>query len=134
MAKWRVNVLCIVGAFMGLVAIFCGWGAHAYTPGAPQENLLQIIDHMLNIHILAGCVLFLIGSLIAFLSPMGGIVQLIGVGLFIFGWTSWPDGVGPYLGIISAFILVISMVKPIGLNYKGPTDLKGRLLTFSMSR
>ncbi|MDH4122694.1 MAG: hypothetical protein OEV21_01205 [Thermoplasmata archaeon] len=134
-AKWRVNILALVGVAIGIVAIFSAWIRWIFG----DYNLINILNEAAEPEyalMFMGCFVFLIGTLFAIFIPMGGIIQLVGIPMFIIGFISYaegrfPSGIGPYLGIASAIILVISIIKPIGLNYKPPIELKGRLLTFS---
>ena len=133
--KWRVNILALTGAIVGLVAIFLAW-FNIWFLGTHNYNLLDIINRADDQSLLAGCWIFLIGVLVCFLSPLGGVLEVAGVGIFI----SWfmgeadkiPSQAGAYVGIVSAVIALVSMVKPLGLGY-ADTDsgLTSRLFVFS---
>ena len=81
--------------------------------------------------------LFIIGTIAAFITPLGGVIQLSGISMFIYKLASVNDGdlpaeVGPYVGIVSGALALVSIVYPIGLGYrKRPVSLVGRLLVFS---
>ena len=85
----------------------------------------------------SGGILFIIGTLVIFLSPLGALLQIAGISLVFYAIREAlegriPSSIGPYLGIASAIILIVSMIKPLGLNYGSrPIGLKGRFLTFS---
>lgn len=131
--KWRVNILALIGAFTGFIAVFSGWMFGDYSIGI---NLLQIVTFFKDAAILIPCIVFIIGTLIAFLCPFGGIIQLGGVIGFFVAMAGvldrFPTAPGPYLGFVSAIIVIVSTIKPLGLHYGiGETDKKGGFFTFS---
>ena len=149
--KWRVNVLALIGVIIGIIAIFSTWysvhDGELLPPNQPERdyNLIDAatLEHpsfggMLDWQIwIIGAWLFIIGTFIAIFSPLGGILQMIGLwlgpmlGVVITQGvysSAWPQ----LLALASAIICCIAIVKPFGLNYgKGPIGLKVRLLTFS---
>lgn len=132
--KWQVNILALVAAILGPVAVFSGWVDGGYSP---DLNLIDSLDYSLPVIPSAGCWLFLIGVLICFLSPIGGILEIVGVGLFL----NWylpqlelinDDPMGSYLGVVSAIIALASMVKPFVLSRHADASagIRKRLLVF----
>jgi len=135
--KWRINILALVGAFIGIIAIFSVWITYRLLIWSSGVNLLQILEMGPDILGAIYCVSFIIGTLIAFVSPMGAFFQIVGIIAFFLrfmemtGGRILPLNIGPYLGVASAIILIVSIAKPIGLNYgSGSIGLKDRLLTF----
>jgi hypothetical protein len=145
--KWRVNILPLVGVIIGMVAIFSVWySVHdgGLLPLNQPERDYNLIDAAILEHPsfiggqiwIIGAWLFITGTIIAILSPLGGIIQMIGLwmGPFIGVGISqgvygsvWPS----FLAMVSSIICCISIVKPFGLNYsRRPLKLKDRLLTF----
>jgi hypothetical protein len=136
--KWRVNVLALVGATVGLVAVFSTWFLNGIVI---KYSILDVITdpHPGYQLLLTGFWVFLVGTLVCFLSPLGGILEIAGAVMFI-DWfvgetDKMPSQVGAYIGIISAVIALVSIVKPFGLGYAGGTGgVAGRLLVFSPLR
>ncbi|MBN1677885.1 MAG: hypothetical protein JW880_05035 [Candidatus Thermoplasmatota archaeon] len=112
-----------MGAVIGLAAIFSTWVKIGYLFWGTELNLIDVLNHAEDSLLVAGCWLFLAGTLIAFLSPEGGTLQLAGVVLF----TSWfvgetdkmPSGAGPYMGLASAVLVMASFAVPLGIGYGG---------------
>ena len=132
--KWRVNVLAIVAAVVGIVSIFSVWLRALIIM---DFNLVYILNNTDTGLLLAAGWLFIIGALLCFLSPTGCVPEIVGVVLYL-AWFipetegNMPSGIGPYIGIASAVIAIIAMGKPFGLGYGAePPGVKGRLLTFS---
>jgi hypothetical protein len=130
----RINLLGLVGAITGIVAIFSTWLGlgHLIT-----FNLIDVLnDVSANGIAWYSAVLFITGTLVALLSSVGGVLQVGGVSLW---WyyvlresDKIPSKVGSYIGLISAIIVLASMVRPLGPGLmKGPFELKSRLLVFT---
>lgn len=140
MSQTRVNLLCLAGAVIGVIAIFSRWVGNWLI----DLNLLDVMNlsdsaEGASNYFLPGLV-FIIGTLVAFLSPLGGVLQIIGSPWFIVVWANRHEGeilssVGPYLGIASAIVVLISMVRPLGPGLlTGPFRTKSRLIAFSIER
>jgi len=130
----RINLLGLVGAITGIVAIFSTWLGlgHLIT-----FNLIDVLnDVSVNGIAWYSAVLFITGTLVALLSPVGGVLQVGGLSLW---WyyvlqesDKIPSKVGSYIGLISAVIVLASMARPLGPGLiEGPFELKSRLLTFT---
>ncbi|MBN1677997.1 MAG: hypothetical protein JW880_05605 [Candidatus Thermoplasmatota archaeon] len=128
----KVNLLCLAGAAIGLVSLFFPWWQGA----EPGLGLMIDRDYMLVQDLLldsseygslfvVACTLFLVGTFFAFGSPIGGLVQIPGVmGFFaLFGSEIGVHrgedtvGLGAYLGLISAAIVTVSLLLPLGIGY-----------------
>lgn len=98
---------------------------------------------------LLGGILFIMGAVISFITPLGGISQIAGWAIFfsvinpILGthighpgvlYTNYL-GLGFWLGLIGGVLCVLSIIAPIGLGQplKNP-HLKNRLLTIHLAR
>jgi hypothetical protein len=138
----KVNVLGLVGAVIGVVAIFSTWLGYAsgWFHGAVSWNLIDILNDAPAYHnAWYAALFFIVGTLVAFLSPAGGLLQVAGV---LFWWTYYldyrgemPSRMASYIGLASAIIVLASMLRPLGLGLmKGPFGLKDRLLIFRAGR
>jgi hypothetical protein len=143
--KWRVNILGLIGAIVGIIAIFCGWVGASFI----QFNLIELIQlfnsEILGISIsqfvpallIIVIVLCIVSPLISLITPVGGILSIIGAIVFIAGYIinigSIPSAIGPYLCIASGIICVIAIAKPIGLGYQyGLSGWGDRIRNFSI--
>jgi hypothetical protein len=134
----KVNALGLVGAVIGAVAVFSTWlGGYVLFFGNINWNLLNVLNEFPSDHIAYySALIFIIGTLVAFLSPAGGVLQVAGV-LLWWSYTLHDLGVMPtkmasYLGLTSAIIVLASMARPVGPGLMtGPFDIKSRLLIFS---
>ena len=142
MAGVRLNILCLVGAVIGVVAVFSTWIAVRVTfifwSSRSELNLIDVYNQVgSSSDFYLPAVLLLIGAIVAFISPLGGMLQLVGAPLFISAFASnsdgkLPSGVGPYLALVGAVIVLASLVYPVGLKYRQrPIGVLGRLLTVS---
>ena len=136
-SHWRVNLLSLVGATIALIAIFSAWiGARVFI-WTEDLNLIDVLNNTDSQLLIFGGLVFIIGAVVAFLSPIGGILELTGSLAFLVWFTDaaggrMPSHVGPYLGLISGIIALVSMIKPMGFGYGTmPARIKGRLLVFS---
>ena len=134
--QYRTNLISLTGAIIGIGAIFMTWISISILIWHREMNLIDVINLTETRTLLIGGILFLFGSFVALLTPLGAFSQMGGLALFM----SWyvqetghmPSSIGPYAGIASAVVILIGFFKPIGINYdKGPIDTKGRFLNFS---
>lgn len=148
----RVNLLCIVGALVGATSASLPWfrtysvfGNHAYMPLDVLSPMLGF-DFYHDSMIFWAFFLFLLGVLVAVISPLGALVQITGISLFFWGYAriygQWPPdfedtlslGCAPYVGILSASIILASLVGPAGPCRTSATNALERLLTITPSR
>jgi hypothetical protein len=131
-AKWGVNLLGLVGAILGIVAIFSRWIGNWLI----DLNLIDVINLNASEYLFAS-VLVILGVVIALLSPLGGFFETVGASWFILVYADRHEGaivsnIGPYLAIASAIIVMMSMVRPIGPGLMhGPFTIGNRLLVLS---
>lgn len=142
-SRWRVNLLCLVGALVGVMSIFLIWVKIRVFFVSGELNLIDLLNlaadntGMEAGQVGIGCILVIVGSLLMFLSPAGGVLELLGVLLFLEWFLSgsggeFPSSAGAYAALASGIIAIAAMTIPIGLGYGlAPIGLKGRLLTFS---
>jgi len=128
----RPNLQCSVGASIGLFSIMCTWIAvrfpvwllpYSHHPSLQSRNLVEIAvlaDPTTQLF----CLLFILGSALALISPLGGIPQSVGLLGFVlsyhyyltaYQWSSWSGlfphsslGLGYYLGLASMVIVITS--------------------------
>jgi hypothetical protein len=144
----RVNVLCLMGALLGF---FCmvelHWASGSYTVPYPGRLIYIMADWSLHPPIESfetGEVyswLFVVGTVLAFFSPLAGYLQLSGIMVFsldLFDTVNGPAGTGHWnaaglvVAIVAASMVLASLAFPYGVGYKGkPIDLPGRVLTVS---
>ena len=140
MASFRVNLLALVGAIIGVVAIFPTWVSASLFVWSADFNLIDLVNDAENATLLVGCWLFLIGVILAIFTPLGGFLEIIGVALFMTWFVPETDGdlpsnIGSYLGIVAGVIALVSLARPLGPGLmSGPIRLKDRLLVFSSQK
>jgi len=134
----KVNALELVGAIIGAIAIFSTWITVGFLFWDREMNLLNVINETgASSDWWFPSLLFVIGTVIAFVSPIGGFLQLVGAPWFMIVFTQHadgriPSGIGPYLGLASAVVVLASMARPIGPGLMtGPFDIESRLVVFS---
>jgi len=157
--KWRFNQLCILGAIIGLIALLLPWtwmqmggtsGASiAYYTMHPPGAIgllnafdilsLSYLDFLFSSLYMSILILYILGTITAFISPIGGFIQIAGALLYIPAIPSelrfyWFVPFGELLGIYSGMIVVVSMLWPIGAGYAdGAMGIRARLVTFRRS-
>lgn len=141
MTRVRLNILCLVGAIVGVAAIFSTWISLGFLFWSREMNLIDVYNHVeSSSDFWLPAVLFLAGTLVAFVTSLGGIMQIIGVPLFMSAFVSHadgrlPSGIGPYLGLVAAIIVLASLAHPVGVGYGAKSKgILGRVLTISPIR
>jgi len=140
----KVNLLCIAGAALGLASLFLPWWqGYDFGLGMMEERDYTLVQDVLldstgyGSMFVVACTLFALGTFLAFLSPLGGLVQFPGVIGFLamfgseIGVHRGEDTValGAYLGLASASIVTVSLMTPLGIGY----SLKRRARRASLS-
>lgn len=151
---WNVNLQCILGASIGIVALFLVWIYEPPNmPGPPsvfsEPSIVFMITHQYLYY--GAAVVFLLGTTSAFVTPLGGIMQSGSLAYFAFGVIDsgndlWLDGIDPqqtlrigmYLGIVSCTLVLTSLFAPLGIGNLRPGKsrklrLMERLLTITPS-
>jgi len=145
----RVNIFCLVGAVLAVISLFLPWAmlqdkesGDTANLGAFDFNQTFIGYNLFPSNFGYSVTIFLIGAAIAFFCPLGGILQLIGsVGFVISAMTvtfetvNMTFWIGAMVAVVSAAIVLMSLVYPLGTGYEeGRRDALGRLLTVSPTR
>jgi magnesium-transporting ATPase (P-type) len=125
MVKWRVNILCLLGSLIGIMAIFLPWASGSSGSEVFYYDLIFTAGWNPAL-----VILFIIGTGLSFITSLGAFVQLTSffANQDINSYTLY----GPIFAIISFVIIVLSILLPITLPLlKKPYSLRMRLLTFS---
>lgn len=134
--KTRVNLLCMLGAIIGMMSLFATWIIdHEYVPGAYSAfKIPPILIEETDVYHISPA-LFLLGCLVAFFSPLGSFFQFTAIFPLVVDSYMDPDrslGAGVVIALLSMIIVMYSAFNPIGINYN--RDVKrsmylGRLFT-----
>jgi hypothetical protein len=159
MVKLRVNFLCFIGVAIGFIALMGSWGAlNSWFAHSMDPEWQNIWTEKLG-SLIVPPMLFLIGTLIAIVTPLGGIIQSIGIVDFLirtgesgyqYTLKSYPyysDNLTVFtiflaIGMASSIVVLYSMRSPIWMSRDDHTfprshSTKGifqRLLTFQIIR
>ena len=150
--KLQINILCLIGAIIGIVAILSPWfEVVGRRPGVHpigdlwilyDANVLDLvtdpsvprfaIGYSLSDYFIIAAFSFIIGVIISFISSIGAIPQIIGLAVIVIdNKGNPPTEIGVYLAIISVIVILVSLFRPIGTGYvKGQMRWRERLLTF----
>lgn len=128
----KVNLLCVAGAALGLASLFLPWWQGSELGlGMMIDKEYMLVEDVLfdsteygSLFVIA-CTMYVIGTFLAFWSPLGGLVQLPGaIGFFaMFGTEIGVHrgedtiALGAYLGLASAAVVLMSLVAPVGIGY-----------------
>jgi hypothetical protein len=144
--KLRINILCLIGAIIAVVASILPWLNNLLSLSAGESP----IDLAFSFHyskwngLQLTSIIFVLGAFVAFFTPLGGIVQLTGVLFFIatvnainneifaiYAFNRFSIEWNIAFGIVSASISIVSMMIPLGIGFKGHSiNFSDRLLTF----
>ena len=131
----RVNLLCVAGAALGLVVLFVPL---LEVSGEGEYVLSEILQQsqLYGTGFALGVTLFLLGAVIAFLTPAGGFLELVGVMTYLylvpqayqdFDGKASP-ALGTYLAIGSTVVVIVSLIVPLGLGYPKRNRLWNEML------
>lgn len=158
---FRVNIVCLVGAVMGLAALLLPWvtitSFETYDTNFRADEYLATTDQIgtddFILWLVVGAYAFIAGTALAFSSPLGGILQGVGIAMtYIGGYTvgehayfgdvyesSYDITIGPgtglYLATASAILVLVSLAKPIFVGTKRhPIQKDTRFIALNWSR
>jgi len=143
----RINLLAIVGGLLGVICILLPWTvAQVESPfgDSSSERILTDFIHEGDSAFTFAIVLFLLGSALALITPLGGVGQFFGWLIFLAAiledigteQTALADitvslGLGFGVGLVALALVFVSMIKPMGPGHaQTPNDLRGRFLTW----
>jgi hypothetical protein len=140
----RVNVLCLMGAVLGFSCLYVWtWASGSYGVydmvevdwAWPPWDFISTGETY--------SWLFVAGTVLAFFTPLAGLLQLCGITVFaldLYDFLNGPAGNGTWvasglvLAMVATTVVLTSFAFPYGVGYRGrPIDLVGRILTVSSS-
>ncbi len=147
----HLNRLCLAGATLGALSLFLTWVEditsnihYCYYEDVSMVDLLGIACEV-DVALRVAGILFIAGVGLAFVTTIGGFVELAGV-LVFFGWYATAPGslfsgallpgcIGPYAGVASALLVILALVRPVAIGHHGTSvGVRQRLLTVVVSR
>jgi hypothetical protein len=128
----RINVLALAGAVVGVVALFSTWESVLSRDLSLPDVLTRYTYEALAYW---SAVVIIIGVVVSFITSFGSVIEFLGVAMW---WADTfdlqgdiPTRPGSYIVLVSAIILLVSMIRPLGPGLmRGPFTLKDRLLNF----
>ena len=149
MFQLRINILCIAGAVLAVLALFLPWGVME-AEGTDDVTNLGPFDfkdaedggRSFPSNLRYSVTIFLVGAILAFVITLGGLLQFIGSTAFLLtASTSTIEGAnftywgGAVFGLAASFLVLFSIVAPLGVGYdKGEIGPLSRLLSVSAYR
>ncbi len=163
--RMRLNVLCLAGALLSCGFCLLPWTiSHAHTEKSANIDIqLTATEFALQTswadyfhlilsglggwpQLVLGAQIFLVGLALSFASPLGGFVQLAGLGLFrgsVNDYLGYHNGMAVssistsvnftyYLSIVAAFVVILSLFFQFSPDFHwSTTKLKDRLFVYS---
>lgn len=150
--KWPsvvVNAHTLISGVIGVISLLLPW---VVEDGNEKHSIVDIIaggnglGMSLDFLLPLAAIIFLMGTILIFVSPLGVIAQIGGTSgvIFLAGIASLADsgsrsievGFGAYIGLISGAVAFTSMAFPFGFGYTkwSPLGNRGRTYTFSFYR
>jgi hypothetical protein len=143
----KINLLAIVGGLLGVMCILLPWTVtHIESPFGDSSSEMIMTDfiHESDSAFSFAVVLFLLGSALALITPLGGVGQFFGWLIFLAAilddlgteQTAIADvtvslGLGFGVGLVAFALVFLSMIKPMGPGHAQiPNDPRGRFLTW----
>lgn len=129
------NVLALCGVVIGLSAVFCTWFRWDYSFGTWSTSLWDFLTRewftVSNLADLGG-LLFVSATLAALITQVSGLVQIAGLAMVFADFADRAAmGIGFYMGILSAALVIASIAFPVGPGFEaGPCSLRNRFSVF----
>lgn len=148
--RLRVNLLCLFGAMLAVVSMFLPWAMTqdylgdetaigAFDFDEPLPGGVEFPDSFRY-----STTLFIIGTVLSFVSSLGGIPMTIGAVGFISASltnTVTNSDIIPWLGVViallAAAVVILSFLEPTGMGYdreKKEDRIVAKILTWSVYR
>jgi hypothetical protein len=144
----KVNLLAIIGGLLGVMCILLPWTVtQVDSPlgNSISEMMLTDFMHQNDSAFSFAVILFLLGSALALITPLGSVGQFFGWLIFLaavieelgtedvgLADVTVSLGLGFGVGLVAVALVIVSMIKPMGPGHSQPsTDAKQRFLTWS---
>ena len=107
MVRFRANIVCLIGIAISFISMAWPWSDIS---GIPENVSMQVSPDVLVPQ------LFVLGTLIALLSPIGGIIQFVSVIETILLWMSSDHSsyqhltVMPFIAVFASVIVLFSII------------------------
>lgn len=122
-----------------MIAIFSPWVWATQGSQSDIASLWFVFQEAHKVGYMIAALLFIMGTLFAFFTPVGGFLQLPGCIVFVVAFydslrTADPDidyglGMGLYVGFIASAITIASFARPVGPGFR-PASTKRWLVAF----
>jgi len=117
-----INVPALCGAVIGVASFFCPWFRFDWMDATWSRTLWSLFVHNwydINHLWILGSVLFVLGTIAALVTQMSGMLQVAGLALTVTNLQEISPGdtvlgIGFYMGLLSASIILGSWAYPIG--------------------
>lgn len=126
-----INVLALCGVVIGVASVICRWYMWGSSAAGSSASIWTFLSHGFDgrVVLVLGSVLFILGTVAALVTQASGLVQIAGLGIIV---VDMPDdtllGIGFYMGMTSAAIIMASVACPIGPGFESrPACLRYRL-------
>jgi len=134
-----VNLLCLVGVIVGIISLLSVWliiDIHISSDTPPLEvhtglDLVLTSDYLtfapghswsIGPYVHPIMLVYVLGIIISLSTPLGGTIQLLAISALYLTNPPFPNSrlfeiqIGVYIGILSAAIVLLSFLYPVGLN------------------
>jgi hypothetical protein len=141
-----INILCLCGLILGIAAVFSTWTYYSEGDYTSTTYLITILPPTV---LIAGASLFVLGTILAILTPLAGLVQVAGLVGFLAPtmdraalWSEHSGGsvefgpsVGFYVGVLSAVLVLASLIHPMGPGFgRSRTTLRRRFFVYTSGK
>ena len=128
-----VNALALCGVVIGFAAVFCPWFRWDYSVGTWSTSLWEILTSewfAVNRFVDLGGLLFVSATIAALFTQVSGSVQIASLAMIFTDVADRAEmGIGFYMGVFSAAIILASAAFPLGPGFEaGPYTLRNRLI------
>lgn len=134
MTRLNINLKCLAGSTLALISFSMIWGTRTSSSlQGPYNQHFTLLDFVGLTSYIEGtmlfAVIFFICTVLAFISPLAGIGQLVGSSGYVFIIGAIPSnqtgehwwggaGVGAYVGLVAAVIVILGLIFPRGIGLR----------------
>jgi len=121
MERFRINLLCMIGAAVGISAIFIPW-FNAYDGDVTILTVIadnHPIEYGFGIYQSVACMVFVAGAMMAFLTQAGAYLEAAGAVAFMLAedhYLALVD-IGFFVALISVGVMVVSQIVLLEVSY-----------------